>query len=120
MAGSCGACWSFAATGAIEGAWRLFGPNHTLGSYSEQQLIDCSPDNNGCNGGNPTYAFRYVKSNGGIDSEEDYPYKGAPGGCDARASRRHEATVSAGCNVPPRDEPALLKAVRTPHPSRCA
>ena len=51
--GLCGACWSFAATGALEGAWKLFGPNHTLDSLSEQQLVDCSSKNNGCDGGNP-------------------------------------------------------------------
>lgn len=53
LQGVCGACWSFAATGALEGAWKLFGPNHTLESLSEQQLVDCSGKNNGCDGGNP-------------------------------------------------------------------
>lgn len=28
------------------------------------------------------YAFEFIINNGGIDSEEDYPYKGYDGKCD--------------------------------------
>lgn len=47
--GQCGSCWSFSATGALEGAHFLATGN--LESFSEEQLVACSTANYGCNGG---------------------------------------------------------------------
>nr|BAJ88051.1 predicted protein [Hordeum vulgare subsp. vulgare] len=81
----CGSCWTFSTTGALEAAYtQATGKNISL---SEQQLVDCAGgfNNFGCNGGLPSQAFEYIKYNGGIDTEESYPYKGVNGVCHYKA-----------------------------------
>jgi hypothetical protein len=51
-----------------------------LVSLSEQQFVDCSKDNSGCNGGLMDYAFKYAETSA-VESEDNYPYKGQDGSC---------------------------------------
>ncbi|GKV17930.1 hypothetical protein SLEP1_g28380 [Rubroshorea leprosula] len=79
--GHCGSCWTFSTTGALEAAYhQAFGKGISL---SEQQLVDCAGafNNFGCNGGLPSQAFEYIKYNGGLETEEAYPYTGKDGEC---------------------------------------
>ncbi|NWX79390.1 CYSP2 proteinase, partial [Alca torda] len=78
----CGSCWSFATTGAMEGA--LFLKTGVLTPLSQQVLIDCSWGfgNYACDGGEEWRAYEWIKKHGGIASTESYgSYKGQNGLC---------------------------------------
>ncbi|GJM89018.1 hypothetical protein PR202_ga05613 [Eleusine coracana subsp. coracana] len=108
--GSCGACWSFSATGAIEGINKI--KTGSLISLSEQELIDCDRSyNQGCSGGLMDYAFKFVIKNGGIDTEEDYPFRQTDGTCNKNKLKRHVVTIDGYTDVPSNNEELLLKAV---------
>jgi len=78
--GQCGGCWSFAATGGLEGAWEL--ASGSLTSLSEQQFLDCDTTDSGCNGGLEYQGWSFFESkNEGICTEASYPYKAKDGTC---------------------------------------
>ena len=106
--GQCGSCWAFSTTGSLEG--QTFKKTGTLVSLSEQNLVDCSKENNGCQGGLMDLAFKYIKSNGGDDTEASYPYKGENGKCEFKTSNVG-ATCTGYVDVPTKNCDDLKEAI---------
>ena len=77
--GRCGSCWAFSATSALETFMRINGYNITR--LSEQELVDCSKENYGCNGGLMDLAFDYIIKQNGLLSYDTYPYTAKDQNC---------------------------------------
>ncbi|XP_023832282.1 digestive cysteine proteinase 1 [Salvelinus sp. IW2-2015] len=107
----CGSCWSFAATGAVEGA--LFLKSGSLQVLSQQMLVDCSWGfgNNGCDGGEEWRAYEWIMKHGGIATTETYgSYMGMNGLCHVNTSQL-TARVQSYTNVTSGDAEALKVAL---------
>jgi len=77
--GQCGSCWAMTVAMAIESAYMIHRGKINQPPLSTQQIIDCDTNDDGCNGGEPTTAYQYVVSAGGLETDADYPYKAETG-----------------------------------------
>ena len=119
--GQCGSCWSFSATGALEGAYQI--KTGELKSFSEQQLVSCDNRKNkdghytdmGCNGGMMDSADNFISDNDGLCTEEDYPYVSGDTkeneDCIKTCTEDIKSDIESYVDVTPNSDEALMNAI---------
>jgi len=92
---SCGSCWAFSSTSALEAFLKK--NKLKVERLSEQELVDCSSENYGCNGGLMDLAFDYIIENNGIHTDKNYPYNARDNKC-MKNCRVKDETLSYSCD----------------------
>eukprot|EP00887_Chlorella_sp_A99_P002088 scaffold21.g2088.t1 len=106
----CGCCYAFSGVAALEAANALYTGKPV--ALSEQEIVDCDFLDYGCDGGDFATVFKWTVENGGIDTEEDYPYLGHEARCKYKKARKNKAvSVNGFVDVPCANETALAQAV---------
>ncbi|CAB3229335.1 unnamed protein product [Arctia plantaginis] len=109
--GSCGSCWAFATTAALEGAFARVNGDRLL-DLSEQSIVDCAwnEGNMGCDGGLLETAWQYMLKNG-IPTEKEYGiYMEHDGSCHL-SNMTTLYKIRGFANVTPRNPNALKVAL---------
>ncbi len=81
----CGSCWAFGATEALSDRFCLAGEDLIL---SPEELVECDPNNYGCNGGYLNLAWEFMEKTGVVD-DSCYTYHSGDG---------HEETCHTACD----------------------
>lgn len=92
---SCGSCWAFSSTSALEAFLKK--NKVKVERLSEQELVDCSSENNGCNGGLMDLAFDYIIENNGLHTDRNYPYNAKNNKCMKNCKVKDES-LSCTCH----------------------
>lgn len=95
--GSCGSCWSFAATATFEAYWNM--NNKKLIKGAEQYLVDCDTVyDSGCNGGLAVNAFNFLQNNFMVD-DNNYKYTARQGTCKTVPSTDNIGKTKGGAYI---------------------
>uniref|UniRef100_A0A2C9UHJ6 Cysteine proteinase n=1 Tax=Manihot esculenta TaxID=3983 RepID=A0A2C9UHJ6_MANES len=111
--GQCGSCWAFAVVAAVESAYKIkYG---RLIALSEQQLLDCvspgSLNNDYCGYGKPLHAYSYIMANGGLTTEDNYPYHKEKGYCANWRAYQIAVEIQNYYSIPSYSEATIMQAL---------
>ena len=87
----CNSNYAFSAIGNLEGLYAI--EKNVLKKFSIQMILDCDTYDSSCNGGMMEYTFDWIKKNGGINFEDDYPYRGYKNTCKKNSSKYADMKV---------------------------
>ncbi|KAJ0978009.1 hypothetical protein J5N97_013483 [Dioscorea zingiberensis] len=100
-------CWAFATVATVEAINQII--TGDLTPLSEQQLVDC--ERKSCDRYDLVPPFKYIIRNGGIDSEQDYPYMAVSNQCDTSKEDNKVVTIDGYKRVAPFNENILKSHV---------
>ncbi len=89
--GSCGSCWAFSSTAAVEANVNLYFNQHLDLDLSEQDLVSCSSAGD-CSGGDPGLALAYYRDTG-VTIESCFPYSSTNNDCSNKCANYQNSIV---------------------------
>lgn len=106
----CGCCYAFGGMAGVEAANTLY--TGQLTTLSEQEIVDCDGLDYGCDGGDFANVFKWVRDNGGVDTDAHWPYEAKVTTCHKKRMRKHRpVTINGFVDVPEHNETALMQSV---------
>ena len=92
----CGSCWAFASSAIYESSSLI--ENGLTTDVSEQDVMDCAVDSDGCEGGNWNDALAYIEVDG-TAKQSALPYLAQSRKCRVSLDRPYHAVTSAPLDV---------------------
>lgn len=106
---SCGSCWAFAGAALFEGAY--FAKHNQKIKISEQYLVNCDTQSNGCNGGS---IHKTIYATKGVVRSTELAYTASRGACDYSKFSQFYKIYSMGMKMPSNVNQIRIDLVNAP------